>query len=370
MDIIGSTLKAQGFSDDAIDFIMFQWSPATHRQINGFFQIYQDWCHEKNYDPLNYDIPQIVEYLTGKFKDGLATSTIHSYRSAISTVLEVVHPKLPRIGYNVIIKGLSKGLAELKPVMPKYDSIFDMNIILKKLIDWGPDRSLTINRLRMKLLVLLILGTRYRFDDITKIDFHSVKVYTNKITGICIKPKQTGKGKPAREKVIPFECQTESPVLDIVNCWETYSAVSDSYRLKDEKAIFITLNGKAIGSKTLGVWIRRLYAECGIPQQYRPHSIIAASLVYYSRKGMSQEELRQHRWKSSRTMDQWYTKDIDHMSSTDPSNLNLNQLDLNNDEIVAPHQPETRGELKRQNAFYIMIPKLADDFKRDYRNFN
>ena len=224
MDIIGSTLKAQVLSDDAIDIIMFQWRPATQRQINGCFQIYQDWCHEKNYDSLNYDIPQIVEYLTSKFKDGLATSTIHSYRSAISTVLEVVHPKLPRIGYNVIIKGLSKGLAELKPVMPKYDSIFDMNIILKKLIDWGPDRSLTINRLRIKLLVLLILGTRYRFDDITKIDFHSVKVYTHKITGICIKPKQTGKGKPAREKVIPFECQTESPVLDIVNCWETYSA--------------------------------------------------------------------------------------------------------------------------------------------------
>ena len=98
MDIIGSTLKDQGFNDDAIDIIMFQWRPATQRQINGSFKIYQEWCEENNYDSLRYDIPQVVEFLSYKFNQGLATSTIHSYRSAISTILEVVHPKLPRIG--------------------------------------------------------------------------------------------------------------------------------------------------------------------------------------------------------------------------------------------------------------------------------
>ena len=66
-------------------------------------------------------------------------------------------------------------------------------------------------------------------------------------------------------------------------------------------------------------------------------------------------------------MDQWYTKDIDLVSTSDPSNINLNQLDLNDDEVDAPRQPRSREELKRQNTFYVMIPKLSDDFKKDYQ---
>ena len=231
MEVIIQSLKSQGFHDDSVDIITSQWRSSTKKQLDSSWKTYSHWCRTYQEDPLEHSVTILVRFLTDKFKEGLSTSTLNGYKSSISTVLEIADPSLPRIGHHVIIRGLTKVFGERRPVVPRYDEIYDIRILMNHLIKWGPNDQLNLKRLQTKLLFLLILGTKFRFDDITKIDLSSVKLQEYSIEGYCIKPKQTGKGLPAGKKSITFKCQVESDDLDVLSCWKQYMGIASLFRL-------------------------------------------------------------------------------------------------------------------------------------------
>lgn len=50
----------------------------------------------------------------------------------------------------------------LRPIKPKYDRIWDVNIALRKIEEWFPLEELTLDYLIQRLVLLLVLGTAHR----------------------------------------------------------------------------------------------------------------------------------------------------------------------------------------------------------------
>ena len=229
---------------------------------------------------------------------------------------------------------------------------------MNHLIKWGPNDQLNLRRLQTKLLFLLILGTKFRFDDITKIDLSSVKLKQNSIEGYCIKPKQTGKGLPAGKKSITFKCPVESDDRNVVSCWKQYMGITSLFRLDGCKAIFIKRNGKPLLSKSLASWIRVLLKECKIPTQYKPYSIVSAATSYHLNSGIEANELKGNRWKDKATMLKWYDKQLDKedlliLDKMDAIQLNDNKSQLN------PLDPSKAAD------FYVQ-PEITDEIIMKY----
>lgn len=57
----------------------------------------------------------------------------------------------------------------LRPIKPKYDRIWDVNIALRKIEEWFPLEELTLDYLIQRLVLLLVLGTAHRAQTLIKL---------------------------------------------------------------------------------------------------------------------------------------------------------------------------------------------------------
>ena len=89
-----------------------------------------------------------------------------------------------------------KGIFELKPLLPKYSKIWDVNVVLEYLKKLGFPASINLKQLTLKLTMLLCLTTGQRCQTIHFMDVSYIQKLNDQF-GITIrqKLKQTEVGK-------------------------------------------------------------------------------------------------------------------------------------------------------------------------------
>ena len=83
---------------------------------------------------------KVVDFLTGMFEKGDSYSAINTARSALSTIL--CNNDGLTIGKFHSVKRLMKGIFELKPPMPRYQNIWDANLVLDYFKQFYPNDDL------------------------------------------------------------------------------------------------------------------------------------------------------------------------------------------------------------------------------------
>ena len=103
--------------------------------------------------------PLIVSnFLTTMLNDrDLKYSTLNLHRSVISAY----HPPIEgfQVGQHPLIVRLLKGAFNKKPPQPRYTQTWDVNQVLEEIKRLGPNESLTLKALSLKLAMLLALTT-------------------------------------------------------------------------------------------------------------------------------------------------------------------------------------------------------------------
>ena len=88
-------------------------------------------------DSVQYNEVAVVEFLSSLYYSGLSCSAINTARCALSTIL--INDTGITIGNSPLAKRIMKGIFELRPTSPRYDFIWDVNIVLKYLINIDGD---------------------------------------------------------------------------------------------------------------------------------------------------------------------------------------------------------------------------------------
>ena len=115
------------------------------------------------------------------FDQGSGYSVINTARSALSTIL--CNDKGLTIGNFTSVKRFLKGAFELRPPMPKYQFIWDANLMLNYLENFHPNEDLCLSYLTYKLAMLLALASAQRVQTL-----HAIKVH-NILFGVVFLPQ-------------------------------------------------------------------------------------------------------------------------------------------------------------------------------------
>ena len=111
----------------------------------------------------------VANFLTTMLNDrDLKYSTLNLHRSAISAY----HPPIEgfQVGQHPLIMRLLKGAFNKKPPQPRYTQTWDVNQVLEEIKRLGPNESLTLKALSLKLAMLLALTTVSRSSELHKLD--------------------------------------------------------------------------------------------------------------------------------------------------------------------------------------------------------
>ena len=134
LPLVRRSLQSQGISTTASDIIVRAWRQGTIKQYKPHLCKWESYCHKRKIDPLPATAAEGMNFLAGLFQSGAGYSTINAARSALSSILLL--PGNLKFGSHPLVSRLLKGVFELRPALPKHQSIWDISVVLNLLGSW------------------------------------------------------------------------------------------------------------------------------------------------------------------------------------------------------------------------------------------
>lgn len=231
-------------------------------------------------DPYTVGSSEVLRFLTFQFNKGLSAGSLNSIRLAISFISN------QDLGNDPLIKRFFKGVFRARPLKAKYDVIYDIDPLLKKIISSYTLKDLGLSLLSEKLVILLALGTAQRVQTISLFKLSNIEKtgdgYRVKISDF-IKTSRPGNALP----IINLPCIPNNLELCIACTLTKYLEVTVDLR-GDCDTLLITTRAPhhAASRQTISRWIRAVLTKCGVSKEYTAHSTRHASTSAALKKGI------------------------------------------------------------------------------------
>ena len=125
LSLIRKIIEFQNLSESSTDIIMASWRKGTKKQYMSYLVRWEGYCKREHIEPHNPDNVKAIEFLRELYEEELGYSAINTARSALSSVI------IPNggilFGRDPQVCRFLKGIFELKPCLPKYPEIWDVN---------------------------------------------------------------------------------------------------------------------------------------------------------------------------------------------------------------------------------------------------
>ena len=309
MSLIRGKVKSSSLSKPAQDILLASWRPGTRKQYDSYLHRWAKFCYDHEINVYQPSVEQVVEFLTQLFQTGLGYSAINTARSALSSIVTLAHVPL---GEHPMIKRFLKGVFELRPSLPKYSSIWDVNTLLLYLKKLAPLEKLSLKEISLKMTSLLCILTGQRCQTIHKIDISHIQHLPNMIR-ITIKDtlKTT---KPGRDiKPLELLAYTNDPDLCIVRLFKEYLLRTSTLR-EGHTQLLISFQKpyKPVSKDTISRWVKATLKASGIDtEQFTAHSCRSASASATKNAGLSLVEIMKTAgWSNCTTFGKFYDKNI------------------------------------------------------------
>ena len=142
---------------------------------------------------LNPSTSDVLEFLTSEFQRGISYSALNCAASALALLSNSSgHP-------DPLVQRFLKGVANLRPPRPKYNTTWDPQVVLEFLRSRPDTCSLELLELSKKLLILLALTTGQRLQTISSIALPNIVRDATQTTIFIpdrIKTSRPGKNQP------------------------------------------------------------------------------------------------------------------------------------------------------------------------------
>lgn len=180
------------------------WREETTSQYQTYLQKWLEFCKQKSCDVLFPPMPLTLDYLSMLYEEGLSYSAINTDRSMLSSILQLNSHSSISFGRLLIVRRFMKGLFELRPALPRYKSIWDLNIVFNYFRGRSAAPELSLKELTLKLTFLLSLLSGQRCQTIKYLNTDNMELTIDKcIFQITDKVKQNSCKDPFPT---PFVC--------------------------------------------------------------------------------------------------------------------------------------------------------------------
>lgn len=196
-------------------------------------------------------------FLNEQYKRDVGYSTLNTYRSAINFIINT------RVEEKIINRFL-KGVFKLRPVFPKYKTIWDPSIVLQYIAKFFPLNLLSLEHLTFKLATLLALCTGHRLQTLSKVKINNIVPLNDRIEILIFDILKTSMPSKQQPKIIlPFF--PDKPELCIASTLLCYIEKTKTIR-GQVSSLFITHKSphKSASVQTISRWIKATLKRSGI----------------------------------------------------------------------------------------------------------
>jgi hypothetical protein len=315
-----NNLSDKGFSEDSIDIISASWRESTIKQYQYAWKLWSNWCISHSIDPINSSVQDLLNFLSVQFKLVKSYSILNTYRSSFSSI----HCNVDNVPVGQ--HRFFKGLANLKPSLPRYSVTWDVDKVFSFLESLWKLEDLSLKMLACRTVVLVALITAQRTQTIQFLDIFNVTQDSNGITFYLNKLTKTDKPEKFRSVFIPVF--TDNEKLCVVKTLNMY--ISRTKSIRKSKQLFVSFRKphKAVSSSTLAKWMLIILELSGIDCTiFRAHSFRAAASSKLHSKGFSVKELVNcGLWKDGNTFLKFYLRNIKMNSDKKVSSARMTNL--------------------------------------------
>ena len=307
---------ARGISAEAAEILSkHSWRKGTSNAYESAWRQWCGWCEPQQIDPLHSSVESVVNYLTEKFIKGDKYNTLNTHRSAISAFHRPVDTV--KVGQHPTVSAMMAAFFNARPPMPRYEVTWDVDIVLKYLLELGDNSSLALKQLTFKMSMLLALACAGRSSDVGALDIRFLNLGENKVHFTLAKlTKSRRKGKPPiKIELSKFEGHSNLCVISTLN---TYLERTRLFRerkdgkLRHQLLLSFVEPHHAVVSCTIAGWLIKVMSEAGIDvETFRAHSTRGAATSKAAAKGLSCKEIMgMAKWTRKSTFEKHYHKEI------------------------------------------------------------
>ncbi|KZS18325.1 Uncharacterized protein APZ42_015524 [Daphnia magna] len=348
LEIIQKSFHLQGFSKPLVNILA---PSATHAAYGSAWRSWADWCLRRSENPLSPPLGFVLEVLASLHTEEKAYSTINVYRSMLSSTLPHIDNR--PIGQHPLVKSLMSGCYNINPPKPKYNSIWDPELVVRFVSVLGENSRLSIKNLTLKTVTLIALASLLRVSEMAAISTDSLVFSDSSVKFSLFKPRKAQHNGALQ---VLFISLLQEKLCYPVCALESYiERTGNSRAVSAPSHVFIALISpfREVSSNTISSWIKCFIGSAGVDTSvFSAHSTRGAAVSKAATSGLSIDAiLRAGCWAAESTFSRFYRRES--VSSVAAAVLN-NSIEQGNpalNEVV----PNVAGKLSNIMTSYKYI---------------
>ena len=305
------SLQQRNISDKAATISLLSWSDGTQQQYKPFMKQWLDFCSERQTNPYDPPVTAALDFLVSLHDKGLSYTTLHTARCVVSAIN--LSNNNMTIDSHPIVSRFMKGVYKGSPPTPRYQSTWDVELVLTYLSSLSLADKLDLKSLTLKLVMLIALVSAQRGQSINILDIQCMREASTQFEFLLsehIKQSRPGYKVPS----VVLKAYPDDPSLCVFTHLKEYLKRTKPLRGTEAK-LFISFikPHKVVSKETISRWIRMVMFAAGIDtNQFKPHSTRAAATSRAKAACVPIHEiLNTAGWSSSRCFDRFYNKPLE-----------------------------------------------------------
>ena len=267
-------------SEQARIILEQSWRQSTKSKYLVYLNKGRPYCGTNDENWLEPNVQSCVNLLADLHQDGLQYSGVNLARSALSAVV-VIRGWGP-VGGHPLVKRLLRGVFLRTPPKPRYDGIWDVNIMFNFLRGNPTVGNLCLEDLSLFTVTLLLILSAERCQTLAKLTLEGVK-----LEGDNVVLKVEGLLKTSRPGHHKSELVLKAYPEDVKLCIKSFlrEYIHRTARLRKPNSdgwhslvVGLVPPHKPVGSATIGRWTKTTLKRAGVDTgQFGAHSTRAAA---------------------------------------------------------------------------------------------
>ena len=180
-----------------------------------------------------------------------------------------------------------QGVYNQRPPQPRYQSVWNVAVVLDFLKNLGSNSGLSRSQLSEKLVTLLALSRAPRISELHSLSTAAIRFLPDGVEFVLTSPTKTQRhGAP---KVFFVPSLPQDPLLCPVACVRDYLAVTKPQRISGRTALFLATRQPyhPVCKSTLARWVKSVLQQAGVGECFGAHSTRGASATAAREGGVS-----------------------------------------------------------------------------------
>lgn len=225
---------------------------------------------ENNIDPLSAEDREVISCLTRKYAEGASFATLNTLRSAIALI------NTENNSDSKLLSRFFRATFLNRPPAPKYDNTWDVTTVLEEIRKWGENVALNLEKLSLKLVMLLALGSAFRCQTLALIKLSNIR-FSSRGAEIFIKDhtKTARIGASQPYAFFPFFEDTSVCIARIIK--DYIQRTANLRGEEDQLLISYQRPHLKITTQSISRWLKEVLKKAEIDQSFTAHSTRHAS---------------------------------------------------------------------------------------------